>query len=59
MIGEILQALDALGHWRVGTEQTGNAPGGQRIDDIHLGLGWIHVHRKPMIAIFEFKQGIG
>jgi hypothetical protein len=58
-IGQILEPLDTLGHRRMRAEETCNASGGKGIDDIHLCLGRIHVHRKAVVAVFELEQRIG
>src|SRR5258706_1212978 len=59
VISQILQPLDALGHGWVCAEQLSDAAGSQWIHNIHLSLGRIHIHREPMIPIFQFEHRIG
>lgn len=55
VVSQILQPLHTLGHWGMGTEEVGQAACPQGIDNIHLCLGGIDLHWKPMIPILQLE----
>ena len=58
VVSQILQPFHTLGHGRMCAKEVGKAARPQGIDDVHLRLGRIYIHGKPVIASFQLEQSI-